>query len=99
MIFERFEVPGLAHYSYLLASQEHAVVIDPKRDIDTYVQYARNKGLAITHVLETHIHADYASGALALSEATGAALWLSGHDEGRIIATLMSIVHSRTVTS
>ena len=81
MILERFEVPGLAHYSYLLGSHGQAVVIDPKRDIDTYLLYASGKALAITRVLETHIHADYVSGARALAEAAGAELWLSGHDE------------------
>ena len=81
MQLQRFEVPGLAHYSYLLGSQNRAVVIDPKRDVDTYVEYASENGLSITHVLETHIHADYASGARALAAVTGAGLWLSGHDE------------------
>ncbi|HEV2274502.1 MAG TPA: MBL fold metallo-hydrolase [Acidobacteriaceae bacterium] len=82
MIFERFEVPGLAHYSYLLGSESQAVVVDPKRDIDSYLRFAEHKGLTITHVLETHIHADYASGAVALAAATGAELWLSAHDQG-----------------
>ena len=82
MLLERFEIPGLAQYSYLLSSEAQAVVIDPKRDIDTYMQYAFEKGISITHVLETHIHADYVSGATALARATGAELWLSGHDKG-----------------
>jgi hydroxyacylglutathione hydrolase len=82
MKLQQFEVPGLAHYSYLLGSQGESVVIDPKRDFDTYVTYAEANGLRITHVLETHIHADYASGARALAEATGAELWLSAHDRG-----------------
>jgi hydroxyacylglutathione hydrolase len=83
MILERFEVPGLAHYSYVLGSKGKAVVIDPKRDVDTYLDFARRKQLEITHVLETHIHADYASGAGALAQTAGAELWLSGHDEGQ----------------
>lgn len=83
MIVERFEVPGLAHYSYLLGSQGRAVVIDPKRDVDTYLSYARAKDLVISHVLETHIHADYVSGTQALVAATGATLCVSGHDEGQ----------------
>jgi hydroxyacylglutathione hydrolase len=81
MILQRFEVPGLAHYSYLLGSAGEAVVIDPKRDVDTYRQFAAENDLKITHVLETHIHADYAGGACELA-AHGAELWLSGHDEG-----------------
>jgi hydroxyacylglutathione hydrolase len=82
MKLKRFEVPGLAHYSYLLASDGKAVVIDPKRDVDTYIKYAEANALDITYVLETHIHADYASGATALAQKTGAELWLSGHDKG-----------------
>ncbi len=82
MKIQQFEVPGLAHYSYLLGSKGQAVVIDPKRDIDTYIEYAEKNGFQITHILETHIHADYASGATALGKATGANLWLSGHDDG-----------------
>jgi hydroxyacylglutathione hydrolase len=82
MKIQQFEVPGLAHYSYLLGSKGQAVVIDPKRDIDTYLEYAEKNGFKITHVLETHIHADYASGATVLGKASGAELWLSGHDKG-----------------
>lgn len=82
MRLQRFEVPGLAHYSYLLACGGQAVVVDPKRDIDTYVDYAAANNLKITCILETHIHADYASGALELARATGAEMWLSKHDTG-----------------
>ena len=82
MIFQRFEVPGLAHYSYLLGSNGEAVVVDPKRDVSDYLKLADEKSLRITHILETHIHADFASGALELAAATGASLWLSAHDEG-----------------
>jgi hydroxyacylglutathione hydrolase len=82
VVLERFAVPGLAHYSYLLGSKGQAVVIDPKRDVDSYLDYASAKALKITHVLETHIHADYASGATKLAAATGAELWLSRHDDG-----------------
>lgn len=86
MQIHRVEVPGLAHYSYVISSNGRAVVIDPKRDVDDYLHYAAAHDLRITHILETHIHADYASGALALSQASGAALWLSGHDEGEDFA-------------
>lgn len=79
---ERFEVPGLAHYSYVIWSGGQAAVVDPKRDFDTYVDFARARDLRITHILETHIHADYASGAKELAEATGAELWLSPYDRG-----------------
>lgn len=82
MKMQRFEVPGLAHYSYLLGSNGRAAVIDPKRDCDTYLKYADANGFQITHVLETHIHADYESGALQLATMAGGELWLSAHDQG-----------------
>ena len=82
MRIERFEVPGLAHYSYMIISSGCAAVVDPRRDIDIYVDYAAARDLKITHVLETHIHADYASGASELAQDTGAEAWLSGHDQG-----------------
>ncbi|HTK95994.1 MAG TPA: MBL fold metallo-hydrolase [Terriglobales bacterium] len=82
MKFQRFEVPGLAHYSYILGAAGKAVVVDPKRDIDTYLEYAAANDLKIAYILETHIHADYCSGAKELAESTGAELWLSAHDKG-----------------
>ena len=82
MKLQRFEVPGLAHYSYLIACGGQGVIVDPKRDVDTYLEAAQTGGLRITHILETHIHADYCSGARELAERTGAELWLSGHDQG-----------------
>lgn len=82
MKLQRFEVRGLAHYSYILSSQGKAVVIDPQRDCDVYTAYASANDLIVTHILETHIHADFASGARELAERTGAELWLSGHDQG-----------------
>lgn len=80
----QFEIPGLAQYSYLLASQGRAVVIDPIRDYDRYTEYLAAHKLTLTHILETHIHADFASGAPALAAATGAELALSAHDEGEL---------------
>jgi hydroxyacylglutathione hydrolase len=82
MRLQRFEVPGLAHYSYVISSQGKAVVIDPRRDIDVYTDFAQAQDLSITHILETHIHADYASGAHELAEMTGAEFLASSHDKG-----------------
>jgi hydroxyacylglutathione hydrolase len=80
MTIERFEVPGLAQYSYMIEDAGEALVIDPMRDIMRYLGTAAANGCKITHVLETHIHADYASGAKALAERTGAELAISAHD-------------------
>src|SRR5258708_30961413 len=81
MILERFEVAGLAHYSYAVGSDGVIAIIDPKRDVDTYIRFADTKGVRIAYVLETHIHADFASGTRQLAQATGAKIRLSGHDQ------------------
>ncbi len=83
MLIQCFEFPGLAQYSYLIGSNGAAVVIDPARNIDQYREFAEEKKLKITHVLETHIHADFASGTTALTAATGAEAWLSGNTDGQ----------------
>jgi len=82
MFFERIYEKGLAQASYLVGCQatKEAIVIDPRRDIDTYLQIAERENLKITHITETHIHADYLSGSLELANATGAKIYLS--DEG-----------------
>ena len=82
MYFERFFVRDLAQASYLIGCQQtgEALVVDPRRDTDIYIETARREGLRITQVTETHIHADFQSGARELSEETGAQLLLS--DEG-----------------
>jgi hydroxyacylglutathione hydrolase len=56
------------------------MVIDPKRDVDTYLEIAKQNNMTITHVAETHIHADFLSGARELAALTGAKMYLS--DEG-----------------
>lgn len=82
MYFEHIYERGLAQSSYLVGCQAtgEAIVIDPRRDIDIYREIAEREGLRITHVTETHIHADYLSGAPELAAETGARLLLS--DEG-----------------
>lgn len=81
MKIKQFEVTGLAQYSYVVSSEGKAIVIDPMRDFDRYTEYAADQELTIQYVTETHIHADFASGALALAEATGAKLALSSYDQ------------------
>jgi hydroxyacylglutathione hydrolase len=82
MKIKQFEVPGLAQYSYVLSSAGEAIVIDPMRDFDRYITYASQQDLTIKFVTETHIHADFASGSIALAEAVQAELALSGYDAG-----------------
>jgi hydroxyacylglutathione hydrolase len=67
-----FEAAGLGDRSYLIHDHEVAVVVDPQRDMAPYIDAARDLGVQITHVLETHIHNDYVSGGLGLSRELGA---------------------------
>src|SRR5688500_19791043 len=82
MILKRFYDDKLAQASYLIgcAATGEALVVDPNRDVDQYVRAAESEGVEVTHVTETHIHADFVSGARELARRTGATLYLS--DEG-----------------
>ena len=82
MFFQHVYDKTLAQASYLIGCQKtgESIVIDPKRDVDTYLEIARQNGLKITHVAETHIHADFLSGSRELAALTGAKMYLS--DEG-----------------
>jgi len=82
MLLQYFYDKSLAHASYLVGCQRSktAIVVDPGRDIETYLNRAQQEGLQITAVAETHIHADYVSGARELANQTGAKLYVS--DEG-----------------
>lgn len=80
MLLERFYETDLAQASYMVASTAagRALVVDPRRDIQDYLDVAAKHGLTITDVTETHIHADYLSGTRELAAATGATVHLSG---------------------
>lgn len=82
MFFQHIYDKSLAQGSYLIGCQKtgEAIVIDPKRDVDTYLAIAEENGLRITHITETHIHADFLAGSRELAALTGARLFLS--DEG-----------------
>jgi hydroxyacylglutathione hydrolase len=80
MLLERFYDDGLAQASYLVACQESgtAVIVDPNRDIAQYIDAVERRSLRLEYVTETHIHADFVSGARNLARETGAKLLLSG---------------------
>ena len=82
MFFQHIYDKTLAHGSYLIGCQAtgEAIVIDAKRDVDTYLDLAKQNKLKITHLSETHIHADFLSGTRELAALTGAKMYLS--DEG-----------------
>ena len=82
MFFRQVYDETLAQASYIVGCQSQgiAAVIDPKRDVDTYLEIAEKEKLKITHIFETHIHADFLSGGRELAALTGAKMYLS--DEG-----------------
>lgn len=76
MKFTQYYLDCLSQASYLIGDETtgRAVVVDPRRDIDEYLEDAKADGLTITHVLVTHFHADFLSGHLELADATGATI-------------------------
>ena len=76
MYFEQFYLGCLAHASYMLASEGEAIVVDPQRDVDIYLEAAAQHGVQIQHIFETHLHADFVSGHKELAERTGAKIYI-----------------------
>jgi glyoxylase-like metal-dependent hydrolase (beta-lactamase superfamily II)/rhodanese-related sulfurtransferase len=74
MKIEQIYTGCLAQGAYYIESEGEAVVIDPLREINPYVQKASRNGATIKYVFETHFHADFVSGHLDLAKATGAAI-------------------------
>jgi len=78
LIVQQVFVKGIAHSSYLLGGDKFCAVIDPSRDVDVYLDMAFDMGWKITHILETHLHADFISGHMDLMERTGANIFVPG---------------------
>lgn len=72
MFIQTVKTSGLSHLSYFVASNNQAVVIDPRRDIDAYLNLAKENECEITHIIETHRNEDLISGAPTLSKSVGA---------------------------
>jgi glyoxylase-like metal-dependent hydrolase (beta-lactamase superfamily II)/rhodanese-related sulfurtransferase len=83
MYFEQFYLGCLAHASYMLGSDGEAVVVDPQRDVEIYIQAATEQGLTIRHIFETHLHADFVSGHKELAEKTGATIYIGARAGAR----------------
>jgi hydroxyacylglutathione hydrolase len=79
MIFHRVKSEGTAHNSYLVGSGNEAVVIDPRRDCRVYMDLAKQNGMKITMIFETHRNEDYVIGSVELQHLTGAEIF---HGEG-----------------
>lgn len=78
MYMEQFFIDGLGCASYILGCEGAGVaaVVDPDRDVRKYIDAAKAKGLAITHIIETHLHADHVSGNTDLQAQTGADIYI-----------------------
>ncbi len=84
LIFERIQTDGIAELSYLVGddSEGVAAVFDPRPDVDCYLELAREKQVSITHIFETHIHADLVSGARELCARVETAKIFVSHEGG-----------------
>ena len=91
MIFKQYYLSCLAHASYLIADEGSrvAAVVDPQRDVDRYVEDARQQGLEIRHVFLTHAHADFVAGHLELRDRAGAAIHLGARAKAEYAFTPM----------
>lgn len=77
MLLKHFFTEKIAHSSYILAGKNCCAVIDPQRDVDIYITEARAMGTDITHILQTHLHADFISGHMDLAKRTGAEIYVA----------------------
>src|SRR5665811_927344 len=71
MFIERIVSEGLAHFSYIAGNDNYAFVVDPKRDVDQYIEIAKSNCYMIRFVFETHCNEDYLIGSLGLEQLTG----------------------------
>jgi hydroxyacylglutathione hydrolase len=89
VLFLRLYEDEIAQASYLIGCERthHAIVVDPSRDVARYLRAAEDEGMRITHVVETHIHADFLSGSRDLARRANATLLLSaeGNEEWRYV--------------
>jgi hydroxyacylglutathione hydrolase len=88
MIFTRITSPGLAQHSYFIGSTATAAVIDPRRDVEIYLELAEREEVRITYIFETHRHEDFLSGSTGLAELTGAEIFHGPGLDWRYGATL-----------
>ncbi|MHA6252724.1 MBL fold metallo-hydrolase [Oceanobacillus sp. CAU 1775] len=76
---------GKGCLSYMVISNGEAAIIDATRMTDIFINFAKEMGVKITHVLDTHLHADHISGGRAISKETGATYWLPPKDAGEVV--------------
>jgi glyoxylase-like metal-dependent hydrolase (beta-lactamase superfamily II)/rhodanese-related sulfurtransferase len=81
MQFQQIYLDCLAQASYLVGDGDECAIVDPRRDVEVYLEAAAARGMTISHVIETHLHADFVSGHVELARRTGAQIHL-GHLAG-----------------
>src|ERR1700732_407022 len=84
LVFKTIQTEGIAELSYLLGDDEEgiAAIFDPRPDVDVYLEMAREANVAITHIFETHIHADLVSGSRELRARSESAKIFVSHEGG-----------------
>jgi hydroxyacylglutathione hydrolase len=84
LVFKTIQTDGIAEISYIVGDDEEGVaaVFDPRADVDVYIDMAREVGVAITHIFETHIHADLVSGSRELCARLESAKIFASHEGG-----------------
>ncbi|WP_207491943.1 MBL fold metallo-hydrolase [Aridibaculum aurantiacum] len=88
MFIKQLYTNCLSEAAYYIESEGEAAVIDPLRDIDAYVELAKERGASIKYIFETHFHADFVSGHLDLAKATGAPIVYGPDTDTRLPVTL-----------
>jgi hydroxyacylglutathione hydrolase len=83
MYFKQFYLGCLAQASYMIGSKGEAAVVDPRRDVEAYLEEAGREGLKIKHVIETHLHADFVSGHRELAARTGAKIYFGARAQAK----------------
>lgn len=89
---------GKGCLSYMVVSNGEAAVIDSTRMIDTYLDFADDIGVKITHVLDTHLHADHISGGRRIAEVTNAAYWLPPKDAAEVTFEYQPLEGGKVIT-
>ncbi|GIP37362.1 hypothetical protein J31TS4_06420 [Paenibacillus sp. J31TS4] len=89
---------GKGCLSYMIVSGGEAVVVDAVRMVDVFEDFARDKGVRIKHVLDTHLHADHISGGRKLAERTGAVYWLPEKDAGEVVYAYQKLEEGHDLT-
>ena len=88
MIFEQYYLECLSQASYLIADETtgRGIVVDPRRDVEQYLESAKQHDATIELVIETHFHADFLSGHLELAKATGAEIGFGSRAHPEFVA-------------